>query len=317
MDTVLKNLKDTYKRQDVLLPRIERHVLKLASQPSERRSDILHPSAMAKSKWCGREDFYRITGLSPDYKERPHSFRMENVFDWGHSIHRKYQRWLWEMDILWGRWHCKECKFTWFGTSPHECDLCHGTRLQYKEVPLESPELMIAGHADGVVENRILEIKTIGINTLRYEAYSLYERYIEEQMTPDELWFLIKRPFGSHIRQAMIYLHVARSAYPHLNLDEIIFLYEWKPTQEVKEFVVQYNPDLISRTLQMAADVATAVQQGTVPERPEWADIDGKVCGSCGYRNTCWGKDPEEAKPSIRVKRSNSARRSRALRSSS
>lgn len=325
MNPDLKNLKDTYKRADILLPKIERHVLKKAQQPSERRSDVMHPSEMAKTTWCGRHDYYRITGEPINYKGRSPSFRLENVFDYGHSVHAKYQRWLQEMDFLWGKWGCKSCGYTWMGGPPEGCELCHKKRIRYLEVPLEDPDLLIAGHSDGVVidadTNRMIEIKTIGISTLRFEAFTLFNRYQTEQLTPEELWFLIKRPFGTHIRQGQIYLHLARQQYPELNIDEIIFIYEWKPTQEVKEFVVQYNPDLIRNIIDTAGIVANSVEAQTPPDRPTWASSpEEKVCKSCEYRTVCWGANDvsEEGpppQPSIRVKRSTSAKRRRALRS--
>lgn len=328
--TNLKNLKDTYRRRDILLPSVERHVLKKAKEPSGRRDDVMHPSEMAKSDWCGRHDFYRMTGVPVDFKGRSPSFRLENVFDYGHSVHSKYQRWLTEMGILWGKWACKKCAHVWTGPTPDYCENCESDSFRYKEVSLSNEELMISGHSDGIVllddSYKMIEIKTVGISTLRFEAYSLFDKYQSERLTPEELWFLIKRPFATHIRQGQIYLHLARSQYPELDIDEIIFIYEWKPTQEVKEFVVKYNPDLISQILSTAELVSDAVRNNDVDivGRPEWAGKQGKTCSSCVYRNVCWEEGNENGessdsensspRPSVRVKRSTSAKRGRVLR---
>lgn len=317
-----KNLKDTYKRREVLLPSIERHVLRKAQEPSDRRSDIMHPSEMAKSSWCARHDFYRIKGVPADYKGRAPSFKLENVFDYGHSVHAKYQRWLQEMGILYGIWKCKDCNSEWeHGVLP-ACPVCGTMNYRYKEVPLADEDLMIAGHSDGIVfidgKYMMIEIKTIGISTLRFESYSLFERYQNEQLTPEELWFQIKRPFATHIRQGQMYLYLAKTAYPELGIDEIIFIYEWKPTQEVKEFVVKYNPDIVAQTILLASAVSACVRSGYEVERPPWAVQEGKVCSSCEYRKTCWGStstESEESKPALRVRRSTTDKRRRALRS--
>jgi CRISPR/Cas system-associated exonuclease Cas4 (RecB family) len=323
-DPALKNLKDTYRRRDILLPSIERHVLKKAKEPSERRMDILHPSEMAKSGWCSRHDYYRVIGENANYKKRSPSFKLENVFDYGHSVHHKYQNWLNEMGILWGKWRCSECSNEWTALSPGECPSCRSLRVKYREVSLVSDELMIAGHSDGVVlldgSYKMIEIKTVGLGTLRFEAYSLFDKYQTENLTLDELWWNIKRPFATHLRQGQIYLHLIRDVHPELDINEIIFIYEWKPTQDVREFVVQYNPELIDRILVQAAAVADAVNNGHLIERPEWAkSIEEKTCASCEYRNTCWGEnnDSEEdssSKPTIRIKRSTAAKRSRVVR---
>jgi hypothetical protein len=314
----LRDLKDTYKRKEVLIPQIERHVLRIPAD--DRRSDVMHPSEMAKAKWCGRHDYYRMTGLEPDYKGKAHSFRLMNTFDYGHTAHKKYQRWLSEMGILWGQWKCQNgwCELSFLGDGP-ECPEC-GDVSEYKEVPLGDPDLRMGGHSDGVVRlaeesNAMLEIKTVGITSLRFEAYQLYERYAEEQWTPDELWFKINRPFASHVRQGQLYMHMARKKFPHLDIQEIIFLYEWKLTQDVKEFVVPYNRDTISDILDTAEVVAEHVARAEgPPPRPDWADIEGKACGDCEYRSTCWGKKDVAPSATVRVKRAPTAKRRRALR---
>jgi hypothetical protein len=43
---------------------------------------------------------------------------MNNIFAEGHAIHGKYQDWLWEMGVLWGRWLCLSCHNKWDDTSP-------------------------------------------------------------------------------------------------------------------------------------------------------------------------------------------------------
>ena len=182
--------------------------------------------------------------------------------------------------------------------------------------------LSIKEASDGIVllddplERLLLEIKSIGINSLRYEAYSLFEKAEQEQMTPDEIWFLIKRPFPSHLRQGMLYLYLATIRYPELNINRIIFLYEWKPTQEVKEFVVTYNQTYIDNVLATVDDVYQALEQGEPPDRPAWAEITDKGCRSCEYRGTCWGSPhtKDQAAPQVRVKRV-SAQRRKAIRS--
>src|SRR5262245_34385354 len=89
--TALQRLKDTYKGDDKVLPSILRHVMKHSTmdvRPEDHSLQFMHPSDMAKPDWCGRHDFYRITGV-PAEKEaaRNPSFRMENALAEGHTIH--------------------------------------------------------------------------------------------------------------------------------------------------------------------------------------------------------------------------------------
>ena len=323
--TALKRLKDTYKpSRGILLPRIERHVMKsLGDGDSERSTDWMHPSEMSHSDWCGRHDFYRIVGTPAEkVSSRNPSFRMENVFAEGHAIHGKYQTWLWEMGVLVGDWVCRECGHQWFAQSPKVCQFCRNERIHYKEYPLRRKTVRIEGHADGGVITpdfrSLIEIKSIGIRTLAFEAPRLYQRYLNGESAED-IWFAINRPFPSHMRQGQLYLWMVWPAY-----EQIIFIYESKFHQQTKEFVVSYNKDLIAPVLEVAREVTTSLTTGTPPGRPLWADSpESKVCTSCTYRSTCWGHQrgttAEEASDQpapVRIQRTTAAKRKRGLRPS-
>lgn len=320
----LKRLKTTYKaNQGLLLPAVQRHVMRSAANGDydevDRRSDILHPSDMSKSDWCPRADYYRIT-LGVSQSAANPSFSMENVFDEGHRIHRKWQGWLWSMGILSGMFQCKVCSFSWWATSPSECDSCGNERLRYREVPLVNEELMIAGHSDGLVEDGgdwleldepvLIEVKSLSLGTLRFEAPMLYQRYLDG-LGLDELWRDVKRPFASHLKQGTLYCYLA-------GLSKIVFIYECKWNQQAKEFIVIPNFDHIKDALAAAKDVSDGVRHGIEPYRPYWATgADGPVCASCAYRATCWGindQNVEEVVVPIPIVKSAAARRRKALR---
>ena len=273
---------------------------------------------MAKKDWCGRHDYYRIidTPVEKTSKANP-SFRMENVFAEGHAIHGKYQQWMWELGILIGDFQCKDCGHRWGDTSPEKCQFCLSDRLKYMEYPLQRKTMLIQGHADGATTlGCLVEIKSIGIRTLAFDAPRLYQKYLNGQSAED-IWFEINRPFPSHMRQGQLYLWLSWPLY-----EQIVFIYEFKPTQQVKEFVVEYNKSFIAPLLETARSVTSGVAAGLPPDRPSWAEgPDGKVCTSCEYRRTCWGitDDNEEADDPVqhvRVKRTTSAKRRRVLGSS-
>jgi len=317
--SALKRLKETYKSTDLLLPSLQRHVMK-SSGVSSHSTHMMHPSDMSHKEWCGRHDFYRIIGTPPEKEAAANpSFRMENMFAEGHTIHEKYQTWLWEMGVLYGAWHCRACDLRWEGLSPEMCPACGSLRLAYKEVPLHRPGYLIEGHSDGAVHkladwSGLIEIKSIGIGTLRFEAPRLYNRY-QDGETLENIWWKINRPFTSHLKQGQLYLWMAWPRY-----EEIVFIYESKFNQATKEFVVGYNPTLIAPLLETARGVASAVRSGVPPPRPDWADQpDAKICHSCVYRRTCWSIDDGAAQeandPStaVKVRRAKPAVRKRQL----
>ena len=325
--SALDRLKSTYKGQGLLLPRLERHVMRSMSgdRPDDHSMGHMHPSDMAKKEWCGRHDYYRIIGTKVERKAQANpSFRMTNVFAEGHAIGGKYTKWMWEMGILIGDFACKDCGHRWGDISPTKCQFCLSESLTYMEYPLRRKRYLIEGHADAAVTlGALVEVKSIGIRTLAFDAPRLYQRYLDGTK-PEDIWFEINRPFPSHMRQGQLYLWMAWPLY-----EQIVFIYESKFHQQTKEFVVEYNKEYIAPLLETAKDVTMRVEQhrstGLInpPDRPSWAEgPESKICHSCEYRRTCWDgqvDDQEEDHPPqqrVNVRRTTSAKRRRGLRSS-
>lgn len=319
-----KKFRDTYKpNQGVVIGPVYRHLMRQAGQEDpDRDMGYLHPSEMAKSDWCPRRAYFRISGAPAVDKEQSTSAQLENIYSEGHYIHKKWQTWLWECGLLWGKWECKDCGRIWYDLSPDHC-ACGGPP-RYKEVPLYSNEYKMIGHSDGGIvadEGKfLLEAKSIGLGTVRIEAPGLHRAYAAGDLTLENLWREIKRPFSSHILQGLLYLFMVRDCHPFLaDVDEIIFLYEWKPTQAVKEFRVKYNERLIKELLADAKDVVYSLRsKGIEPSFPSWADAPGgKICKACPYENVCWSIDGAEhdpaPTPTPRIRKAKSGQRKRAL----
>ena len=322
----LKTMRDlTVGDSTVILKSIQRHVMQRAAEPDvDRRTDILHPSEMAKAEWCWRHDYYRLINTPLDPRTSSPSFNMESIFQEGHDIHEKWQGWLHEMGWLYGVFMCTQCHHRWWGLSPLECIDC-GTarRPKYMEFPLAAEDLNVAGHSDGGIMKpheplRLLEVKSLSTGTLRFEAPDLYQMY-QDNVSLAQIWQNIHRPLPSHARQGQLYLWlVNRSGTP---VEEIVFIYEWKPTQAVKEFVMKYNPKTISLPLQGIEWVSEALEQERPPKRPHWAeDENARNCKSCEYRTTCWhltkdddGRKEDDAPPKPGVLKAKPAARRKAL----
>jgi CRISPR/Cas system-associated exonuclease Cas4 (RecB family) len=297
-------LAESKKSRSVLLGDIHKHLLDQHGKPTDRRQDIIHPSEMAKSDWCPRQTYYRLAGVSPE-KGRSFSAQLEAVFEEGHGIHAKWQKWLQQMDRLWGKWKCPVCDYWEMGTGGRKtCPSCRDRTsmatlpvyLDYAEVPVQAEsEFLIAGHEDGAIEDlkALIEIKSVGIGTVRFDQPELLREYTvktEDGKTVidlDGLWKALRRPFGSHIRQTQIYLRLCQEM--GLPFDKVIFLYEYKATQAHKEFVVQYNPEIAEPLFESALDIKYALKKGKPPPRPDFCGQDKKVCKTeCPFFTHCW-----------------------------
>lgn len=238
-----------------LLAPVEKMLLE-QNQTSDRDKLHLHPSEICKKDWCPRSSWYRIKG----YPEPPEKLTFQKllVFAEGHNIHGKWQAWLMDAGVL-----------------------------DQVEVPIFNEEHHIMGHADGIVKDKrgtaVLEIKSVGIGTVRFEDYGLFAPYSRNEINLDQLWASIKHPFASHVRQAQLYMYC-------LGIDEGIILYEWKATQEVKEFSIKYQPELVEPILASCLSVVRALEDDTPPDRPMWVDKDHRVCKWCPFRAECWNE---------------------------
>jgi len=272
------------KRTTRLLGATERHVL---SQPFEERSqDHIHPSDIIKPEWCAKAQYHSLLLNHVETRDRV-PLRLRRIFETGTDAHTRWQALFNEQDKLWGKWECSDCLEYFYATSPHACIKCVSLNINYREVPLRSDKHMIAGHSDGWIKDDLpdtmIEIKTIGEGTMRLEVPMLLMQ-ADNNLT--KAWNNIRSPFPTHLRQGQMYLHLA-----HLMVEEdllesapgsITFIYDFKASQDYKEFEVEYNPEFVEDIFKKASDVVWAVKN----EREPLCNIDSvKGCKRCEPHN--------------------------------
>jgi hypothetical protein len=258
----------------LILPRVKDHMLKTYGWDADRDPTVIHPSEMAKADWCLRATALRIlSGEWPPEKEK-FDFVRENIFATGNDIHTKWQSRMIDAGMpMWGDWKCRYCGVL-------ERDSCRplpGRKCysiidgehhwEYREITLDAKrELLIAGHSDGGFDDCLVEIKSIGLGTIRIDAPDLLARYQDGKMTDlTGLWKSgITKPLISHRRQGDVYLHLAHVL--GLPFTKIVYLYEFKPNQMTKEFTVTYDRSRSMDLIAKAEQVKYAVEQGIPPE---------------------------------------------------
>jgi len=275
MNAELKRFLEAKKTNPRLVGDVERHLLSRAPEP--RSTTVLHPSEMVKKDWCLRASYFALTGATVK-KEVP-NLRLQSIFDEGHFIHHKWQTWFREMGVLHGQWHCMVCSKEMFATSPSVCLNCGAKSLflKYSEVTLSDSELRIQGHTDGWIKgignDCLIEIKSIGAGTLRFEAPDLLAK---NEGDVQKAWRSIKRPFNTHLLQGQIYLELMRRMLQPV--DEIVFLYELKSDQDYMEFTIKADFGMVEEIFEKAKIVCVAVEA----KEPLECNIGGKFgCKSC------------------------------------
>lgn len=249
----LANYKNSLSSTQRILPVVEKFLIKEQIE-STRDTAHLHPSEICKRDWCPRSSWYTIKGY-PKQDEKL-TFQKLLIFAEGHNIHDKWQTWLSDAGIL-----------------------------EQSEVSIVNEEYRILGHADGIIKDKkgraVLEIKSVGAGTIRMEDYELFKG----AETPEAAWKKVRQPFYSHLRQLNLYMYC-------LGIHDGIFIYEWKATQEVKEFSVKFQPHLIEDILSGCKSVVRGLESGIPPMRPTIAESSSsKICKSCPYVKVCWKED--------------------------
>lgn len=269
-----------------LLGHIEHAITKELTEKNAARDTLhIHPSSLSKTDWCPRETYYTMTGAEVSNHESL-SLRRMNIFAEGHSIHDKWQRWMWDAGGLMGVFGCHSCGHRWYGKSPKKCPECGAgrTHLRYREVPIFNDRYHVIGNADGLWEDKqgkaVVELKSVGLGTIRWDAPALYQAYEDKEIDLDELWKRIKRPLTPHRKQVNLYMYF-------LGVSQAIVIYEWKPTQEVKEFHLTLDMELVQPMLDGAADLLEHLENKEVPPRPEGARKSG-MCKYCSFKTMCW-----------------------------
>ncbi len=269
----LQKFLDAKKKPYRLLGNVERHLL--ARPVGDRRTDVLHPSEIIKKDWCKRASFFLLSGHTKIAEKPP--LQLQLIFDEGHAIHAKWQRYFQEMGVLYGRFYCTSCHFSMFDLGPIVCPSCGNATVEYREVTLVDDSLRIAGHTDGWIkgigDDTLIEIKSIGPGTIRTEAANLMMDADGDFM---KAWSNVNRPFSSHILQGQVYLELMRRMGHTVN--EIVFIYELKANQSFKEFSVKADYELVRHVFDGAKFVVDAVESGVAPE---CSNNPGETCKQC------------------------------------
>jgi hypothetical protein len=271
IDQNLRALLDTSKRQTRLLGDVQRYLLQPGANDGWR-NDALHPSEISHNDWCPRASYYRLAGVQP-LKEAPAThWQMRMIFDEGTEIHRKWQHRIWDIGRLGGTFYCQSCHFAWGAVAPSVCANCGATRefLLYHEVPLLDHKLGLVGHADGLDGEDVIEIKSIGLNSLRFEAPDLIKNHTHKFningksrtfLDYDGIWDSIRIPFATHIRQGDFYCYMG-------GYKTVIFIYECKWNQRVKELVVKHRVERIESRLEQCRQIRWALDGRRIPDCP-------------------------------------------------
>lgn len=245
----------------------------------------IHPSSISGSK-CARSYFLRAAAMSNE----THSPAVLRIFDNGHDVHTRIQRYL--QKHLVGTWRCENCRkyintnqklllyakaFPNFQLDPdiHQksaslvpihcptiCPVCaEPGPFHYAEWAVVSPEMFITGRMDGLldVNGRIIPIEIKSMNDRNFSSLST------------------KGVLPHYIIQFSLYMHI-------LGYRAGVFIIENKNNQKIFEADCVVDMKLIQPFLDRCSLSAQAFFAGRGQDA---LPVDLSECPDCNVRSSC------------------------------
>lgn len=197
----------------------------------EREDDIRRENCFHPSELsnCPRDIYDSFVNKKAKQEKKP---VVERIFDNGKDVHTRIQKYL------------KDCGI-----------------LIRSEVEFYDEEFNICGSADGLIEVNgslgVIEIKSINLNQ----------------------FLTLFAPKKAHIEQINLYMFCLMLCYPlpdkylssvsPKNLEWGIILYECKDNQQMKEFFVSYNSEIVDALLAKIKYVNSCILNNQIPPRIE------------------------------------------------
>lgn len=284
---IFNNLKQ---EDNSVIKRLDNYLL-TKSEVNDRAINVNSPSQASN---CLRANYYMRTGEPSNGSIDP---RTQRIFDNGTGVHERLQDYLKKANIL-----------------------------VQEEVPVLNEEYNIQGHTDALFhlnkfELGILEIKSInsnGFNSLKEAKYEHKQQAMVylycTELRRKKLREMSEEEFRDSAKArreyyASRYNHIQDGSnrtreekinfQVNLNMDmdeilyktnkpinKIVFLYENKDNQELKEYLVEMDKEMIEEILDRYAILNECVDKGIVPER-EGTSKSCMTCRWCQYRISC------------------------------
>jgi CRISPR/Cas system-associated exonuclease Cas4 (RecB family) len=249
-----------------------------------RRFSHFHPSAWGS---CLRKIAYQYYNDQEPFLERSGfdvDDRFERIFDNGHSVHARWQKYLDHAGVLRGCWNCKKCKKVFGSREPlgvfnpsaskdWQCDCGSRERLEYAETLLKSEkEYNFEGHCDAIIDVRETKFK-------QNNEYDIY--IVDFKSMKDEYYSELTEPKIEHVIQVNIYMWI-------LNLKGALVVYENKDSQHLKEMFVPRDDDLIEKIKAQSIWMQDILKQKRLPHRPNGFTKSKFPCRFCEFVDVCF-----------------------------
>lgn len=293
----LKDMFSAMRKEGYVTGPLDRWLFEQANKPNDRAVNVNAPSQAGN---CLRANYYMRTQVDSDGSIDP---RTQRIFDNGTHTHLRLQGYLLEMGIL----------------MMDEVPVLESTlNIQgHTDGLLDLPDDEVAVlEIKSINDNQFSQLKDakeehkkqglIYLYSLEQRRLWLHEHYQTEaefNASYDERHHYFEQ-FYQHMKSGRKYTReqkienevmlnlVADNILFHTvkPITKVIFLYEDKNNQELKEFVVEHNistQPILDEVLSGYRELNECVENGTLPPR-EGTNKSCNQCRWCDFKNECW-----------------------------
>lgn len=295
----LSKILNTLKNEGYILKRLDQYLLSLNERDANRRWDINSPSAISK---CPREIAYSRLGYEPD--SNAIDARTRRILDNGTYVHIRLQDYLLkegilkmdEVPVFLDEYQIQGHTDGLLQINDYELGI-----LEIKSINSASFSKLIDAkpeHKEQALvymmslENRRLWLKSNFKTEEELQKYFVsdeYQKFIldhynhlvdgDKYTREEKLYF----KYEQHMKADRLLFNTPRP------ITKMIFLYENKDTQELKEFTVKFDEELWGEIKEKLEYINSFVNKKELPPRPEGATSKNcSICRWCNYKNECW-----------------------------
>lgn len=293
----LKNLFNTLKAEGYIVKLLDQYLLAMSDTEEDRRYDTNSPSM---SSTCVRAIYYSRTNARRDAGTI--DARTRRIFDNGTEYHNRMQKYLSDMGMLLmmevpvfdiplkTQGHTDGI----LSLSPRELGV-----LELKSINSNGFSQLIDAKEEHKYQAQVylhcVEMQRRLLKKL-YPTQEAFDRYLKSPKTR-----LKYHKLYAHLKGGKKYTRSEKLAFKvkqHLKLDtllwmiiqpvnKMVFLYENKDTQELKEFVVTWDDAIMTSVIEKFKYVNECVETKIVPKR-EGTSKSCNTCRWCPFKGKCW-----------------------------
>lgn len=258
---IAKTQKVIQKREKpTLIPHVDEYLMTRPEQ--DRRDGKFHPSDLSY-RFCPRAwALYNYHPEGLNTKKAGFTSRTYRIFDNGHGLHDRTQRYLQMRGLLWGRW-TRVLGYDYEAEKPYvEEHIGFAPKLKdgrvdpswtYAEVKIRNERRNITGHTDG-----IMPIKGVSRHGFEYGKWGFEAKSINDRA----FGWLSDEAKDYHIDQTLIYsdcleeerklgeedMWAEAEGYDFWQqpLEGFIVFYENKNDQTIKEYAVEFSEEKVN-----------------------------------------------------------------------